>query len=120
MTVSITDALLGEGVAENSVRPPLKIELTLGFVVDAYHADRYVCAFDALADHGDTCFHTSVATLRKRGIEFDQRDKPHVHRHGGHARYQDYRLALGSVERAERMLNRYRAGRFERKQRDSA
>lgn len=116
MTVSIADAIS----IESGARAPLKIELSLGFVVDAYYADRYVCALDALADHGDTCWHTSVATLRKRGLEFEQRDKPHVHRHGGHVRYQDYRLAPGSIESAELMLEWYRSGRLGPRQRDSA
>lgn len=112
MSISMEQALSGEGAEAQGVRPPLKIELTLGFVIGAYYAHHYVCALDALANHGDTCFHSAIAGLRKKGLEFEQRDRPHTHRHGGQALYQDYRLASGSVEKAEGMLERYRVVRL--------
>lgn len=111
MTASMNHVLAKAGQDSADVRPPLKIEMALAMLLEAYREQRYVCALDALRDHGDTCWHSSVAELREKGIEFVQRDHPHVHRHGGRALYQDYRLAAGSVEKAEIMLAIYRAGR---------
>lgn len=111
MTASMNHVLAKAGQDGAHVRPPMKIELALALLVEAYHEHRYVCALDALRDHGDTCWHSSIADLREKGLEFVQRDHPHVHRHGGKALYQDYRLAAGSVEKAESMLRLYRAGR---------
>lgn len=111
MTVSMDRVLSAAGQDGAHVRPPMKIELTLALLTAAYHERRYVCALDALNDHGDTCFHSSIADLREKGLEFIQRDHPHMHRHGGKALYQDYRLASGSIEKAESMLAIYRAGR---------
>lgn len=111
MTISMDPILAHAEKSALFTRPPLKIELSLTLLVEAYHESRYVCALDALRVNGDTCWHSSVAELRDKGLEFLQKDHPHMHRHGGKALYQDYRLAAGSIEKAENLLKLYQAGR---------
>ncbi|MCP1317852.1 hypothetical protein [Halomonas sp. 707B3] len=111
MTISMDRILADAEKNAFFVRPPLKIELSLVLLVEAYHESRYVCALDALRVNGDTCWHSSVAELRDKGLEFLQKDRPHMHRHGGKALYQDYRLSAGSIEKAENLLRLYQAGR---------
>lgn len=111
MTISMDRILAHAEKSALFTRPPLKIELSLTLLVEAYHESRYVCALDALRVNGDTCWHSSVAELRDKGLEFLQKDRPHMHRHGGKALYQDYRLSEKSIERAENLLRLYQAGR---------
>lgn len=111
MTISMDRILADAEKSALFTRPPLKIELSLALLVDAYHENRYVCALDALRVNGDTCWHSSIAELRQKGFEFLQQPRPHMHRHGGQALYQDYRLSVRSIEKAESLLKLYRAGR---------
>lgn len=111
MTISMDRILADAEQSAFRARPPLKIELSLALLVEAYQESRYVCALDALRVNGDTCWHSSVAELRGKGLEFIQRDRPHMHRHGGQALYQDYRLSEKSIEKAEMLLKLYQAGR---------
>lgn len=92
-------------------RQPLKLEHSLALLVDAYEAGRFVTTLDALTAYGDTCWHTSVADLRERGLRFRQRDHRHTHRHGGAARFQAYQLTPDSVEPARALLANYRTAR---------
>lgn len=99
--------------AGDSARQPLKMELALSLLVDAYRADRYITTLDALNTYGDTCWHTSVATLRDKGLTFKQRLHRHTHQSGGVARFQAYKLEAGSLARAEELLATYRRARGE-------
>lgn len=90
-------------------RTPLKIEQTLALLIEADRDGRYLTALDALNSHGDSCWHTSVATCRAKGLEFVQRSHPHQSQSGAEVRFQAYRLAEGHREKAERLLAQYRA-----------
>lgn len=92
-------------------RAPLKLELALALLIDAYHADRFITTLDALNTYGDTCWHTTAHTLRDRGVTFCQHTHRHAHQNGGTARFQAYQLAPESLETAERLLAFYRRGR---------
>lgn len=97
--------------AGDSSRQPLKIQLALALLVDAYRDGRFITTLDALNTYGDTCWHTSVATLRDKGLVFQQRLHRHTHQNGGTARFQAYQLTPESLELAERLLATYRRAR---------
>ena len=80
-------------------RAPLKIEQSLALLIDAYHADRFITALDALNAYGDCSWHSSVSTLRERGLV------------GGVTRFQSYQLTPESLEKAEALLADYRLAR---------
>jgi len=93
--------------ASQKKRPPLKIELCLEMLIQADREGRFVMSFDAMREYGDTCLHSSIATLRAKGIRFLQMDYPHEHRHGGKAHFQQYRLAPDSRQKALALLMEY-------------
>lgn len=90
-------------------RAPLKIELALKMLIAADRSGRYVMSFDAMREYGDTCLHSTIATLREKGLQFLQQPYPHEHRHGGKVRFQQYRLAPGSRQKAHALLMEYQA-----------
>lgn len=89
-------------------RQPMKVELALELLIKADDAGQFVYALDAARAYGDSAWHSTVAGLRGKGLEFLQRPYHHQHRHGGRARYEEYRLAPSSREKAERLLASYR------------
>lgn len=90
-------------------RTPLKIELALDMLLQADQEDRYVMSFDAMREYGDTCLHSTIATLREKGLQFLQKPYKHEHRHGGTALFQWYRLAPGSRAKAHALLMEYQS-----------
>lgn len=86
---------------------PLKVELALDLLVRADRAGVFVTTLDASAEYGDTCFHTTIASLRDRGFRFDQMPYKHQHRHGGTAHLQSYRLSEKSRATALNLLQHY-------------
>lgn len=86
---------------------PLKIELALDLLIRAEREGVFVTTLDAFAEYGDTCFHTTIASLRDRGIHFDQVPYKHQHRHGGTAHFQSYRLSEKSRATALNLLQHY-------------
>ncbi|WP_163650716.1 hypothetical protein [Modicisalibacter sp. 'Wilcox'] len=94
---------------DTSARIPLKLELALELLLQADDAQRYITTLDALQAYGDTCWHSTVAALRAKGVEFLQERYQHAHRHGGHARFEAYRLSPDSREQAEQLLRWYQA-----------
>ena len=54
--------------------------------------------------YGDTCLHTTVSDLRKRGMEFRKEPQPHRHRNGGSVCFTRYFLT--SQNAAESLLRR--------------
>lgn len=86
---------------------PLKIELALDMLIRADQEGRFVISLDALSQFGDTCFHTTVSTLREKGITFLQKTHKHQHRHGGVTHFQSYRISPNSLETAKRLAQHY-------------
>lgn len=102
---------LPDTTAGDSSRQPLKMELALSLLIDAYRDGRFITTLDAMNTYGDTCWHTSVAALRDKGLVFKQRLHRHTHQNGGVARFQAYQLEPESLERALALLAFYRRGR---------
>ena len=93
-----------------SARVPLKTEQALALLLNAYQRDRFIIALDALNAFGDTCWHSTVAALRKQGIEFEQRSHEHTHQRGGTVWFQAYRLRdEESAQKAAQLLAFYRS-----------
>lgn len=90
---------------------PLKIELALDMLIRADQEDRFIMSFDAMREYGDTCLHTTIATLRDKGITFLQQSYRHEHRHGGTAHFQSYRIGPGSRTAASQLAQHYAAMR---------
>lgn len=97
--------------APEPTRAPLKLERALDLLIDADRAGLYVFALDALNAFGDSAWHSTVASLRGKGLEFLERPHPHQHQHGGTARFKEYRLAPASREKAHRLRDTYRRAR---------
>ena len=100
-------------------RAPLKIEQTLALLIDAYHADRFITALDALNAYGDCSWHSSVSTLRERGLVFEQHTHNHTNQVGGVTRFQSYQLTPESLEKAEALLASYRMARTPEQQKSA-
>lgn len=90
---------------------PLKIELALNMLIRADQEGRFIMSFDAMQEYGDSCLHTTIATLREKGITFLQQPYKHQHRHGGTAHFQSYRLSPTSRVAALNLANHYAAMR---------
>ncbi|WP_075882055.1 hypothetical protein [Vreelandella massiliensis] len=90
---------------------PLKIELALDMLIRADRESRYVMQYDASDEYGETCFHTTISTLRDKGIDFLQLPYKHTHRHGGTAHFQSYRISPKSRAAALNLANHYAAMR---------
>lgn len=90
-------------------RTPLKLELALEMLLRADDAQQYIINLDASQAYGDTCWHSTVAALRAKGIDFLQKPHLHHHQHGGEARFEAYRLSPASREKAEQLLLWYRS-----------
>lgn len=88
-------------------RIPLKIELCLEMLIQADREGRFVMAHDATKAYGDTCLNSSISALRDKGLKFLQLPCPIEHRHGGIARFQQYRLAPDSRQKALALLMEY-------------
>lgn len=86
---------------------PLKIELALDMLIQADQEGRFIMSFDAMREYGDTCLHTTIATLRDKGVTFLQQSYKHKHRHGGTAHFQSYRIAPSSRSKAIRLAQHY-------------
>ena len=57
---------------------PLKIELALDMLIRADQDERFIMSFDAMQEYGDSCLHTTIATLREKGITFLQQPYKHT------------------------------------------
>lgn len=86
---------------------PLKVELALDMLIRAKQEGRFVTTLDALQEFGDTCFHTTIAKLRERGVTFIQQPYQHTHRHGGTAHFQSYQLSEKSHAAAISLSQHY-------------
>ncbi|HBK37468.1 MAG TPA: hypothetical protein DDZ35_11880 [Halomonas sp.] len=86
---------------------PLKIELALDMLIRADQDERFIMSFDAMQEYGDSCLHTTIATLREKGITFLQQPYKHQHRHGGTAHFQSYRISPSSRETAKQLAQHY-------------
>lgn len=86
---------------------PLKIELALDMLIRADQEGRFIMSFDAMREYGDSCLHTTIATLRDKGITFLQQPYKHEHRHGGTAHFQSYRIAPSSRSAAVLLAQHY-------------
>lgn len=89
---------------EQPTRRPFKLEQALEMLLSAYVRGQYVYAFDATNAYHDSCFHTTVSELFKKGIRFDKRP------HEG-TNHLDYKINPGTVQAAFRLLNHYRMRR---------
>lgn len=86
-------------VIKKNIRPPYKLELCIKEFLKRCEAG--LIQLEALNAYGETCLHTTVATLANdKGLVFKRVPVPHIHRHGGKAIFTRYSL-LNEEERAK-------------------